>query len=117
MSRVDAPEFAERAEQPLTGPAVELEFLLIVVWTRQNLRTSHGETKKKKPNKSWTRPQSHDPLDVTASDTFGPETGPVFIAVFACAVKHRSNIVGLLSVYRSSCVHFLLPPSLSPTSN
>lgn len=40
MSGVDASQFAERTEQPLTGPAVELEFLLIVFWTRQNLRTS-----------------------------------------------------------------------------
>lgn len=47
MSGVDASQFAEGTEQPLTGPAVELEFLLVVFRTRQNLRTSREKKKKK----------------------------------------------------------------------
>lgn len=35
---VDAAQFAEGAEQPLTGPTVELEFLLVMLRTGQNLR-------------------------------------------------------------------------------
>lgn len=37
MSGMEAPQLAERTEQPLAGPAVELELLLIVFRTRQNL--------------------------------------------------------------------------------
>lgn len=41
---VDAAQFAERAEQPLTGPTVELEFLLVMLRTGQNLRKKSHET-------------------------------------------------------------------------
>lgn len=53
MSRVDTPQFAERTQQPLAGPAVELELLLVVFWTRQNLRTSRGEENKKQKGKEF----------------------------------------------------------------
>lgn len=38
VSRVDPSQLAEGTQQPLTGPAVELQLLLVVFWTRQNLR-------------------------------------------------------------------------------
>lgn len=41
MSGVEASQLAEGTEEPLTGAAVELELLLIVFWTRQNLRTTN----------------------------------------------------------------------------
>ncbi len=45
VSGVDAAQFAERTEQPLTGPAVELQLLLIVLRTRQNLTTTKNSNK------------------------------------------------------------------------
>lgn len=39
VSGVDAAQFAEWAEQPLTRPAVELQLLLVMLRTGQNLRT------------------------------------------------------------------------------
>lgn len=38
VSCVDAAQFAERAEQPLTGPTVELQLLLVMLRAGQNLR-------------------------------------------------------------------------------
>ena len=37
VSSVDSAQFAERAEQPLTGPAIELQLLLVVLRTGQDL--------------------------------------------------------------------------------
>lgn len=38
VSRVQATQFAEGTKQPLTGPAVKLQFLLVVLGASQNLR-------------------------------------------------------------------------------
>lgn len=38
VSGVDSAQFAERTEQPLAGPAVELQLLVVVLRAGQNLR-------------------------------------------------------------------------------
>lgn len=40
VSGVEAAQFAEGAEQPLTGPTVELQLLLVVLRTSQNLEAA-----------------------------------------------------------------------------
>lgn len=43
VSRVDAAQFAERAEQPLARPTIELQFLVVMLRTGQNLRSKSQE--------------------------------------------------------------------------
>lgn len=38
VSGVDSAQFAERTEQPLAGPAIELQLLVVVLRAGQNLR-------------------------------------------------------------------------------